>query len=192
MYNLGLILGFAASALALPTRNGTNFYSNSTGLTHPPFPVVGQGNKPVAISTLAQNTKPSPVVVGVQAVAVSVLTVTVTATPSSAPGYIGNGVAVGAVGAVAGGPAGSCGGVPGAPGSSPYAQVGKNEKVSGGSASSGYWSGETASSSHAGPVATLAPVVHWNIDTSKIDNVVPVKVGTGCPQYYAQGGVIGK
>ncbi|KAH8647077.1 hypothetical protein BGZ60DRAFT_230570 [Tricladium varicosporioides] len=210
MQYLGLVLGLAASALALPARNNTQFYSNSTkplqsphhvgkpantltrtltngqAVKSTPVSLAVQGNKQVTVSAPGQVAKPSPASIGGQANKASVVTVTVTATPSS-PGYSGNGVGV------FGGSAGSCNGAapaPQSPSSSPVAQLDQKPKAAGGSASSGYWSGATASSSHAGPVSTLAPVVHWNIDTSKLSNVVPIQVGTGSPQYYAQGGVI--
>lgn len=202
MQYLGLVLGLAASALALPARNNTQFYSNTTkplqsphhvgkpantltrtltngqAVKSTPVSLAGQGNKQFTVSALGQAAKPSPASLGGQANKASVVTVTVTATPSS-PGYSGSGSGV------FGGSAGSCNGAapaPQSPNSSPVAQLDQKPKAASGSASSGYWSGATASSSHAGPVSTLAPVVHWNIDTSKLSNVVPIQVGTGSPQ----------
>ena len=54
--------------------------------------------------------------------------------------------------------------------------------------SAGYPAGIADPIEHDGPIETLAPVVHWNVDTAPAENVIPVPVGHGCPQYYAQGG----
>jgi hypothetical protein len=146
-----LILGAAASALALPARNSTQTTGNLT--------------KPAQTSTRAvanaQVSKLGPV---------SLVTVTVTASPSSLAAS-----------------SGSCNGpAPKDPYSSPIVQP--NQKAGSASTSSGYWSGSSSTVSHSGPVITLLPVVHWNIDTSNPNNVIPIQVGTGSPQYYAQGG----
>ena len=58
--------------------------------------------------------------------------------------------------------------------------------------SAGYPAGLANPIEHDGPVETLTPVVHWNVDTAPAENVIPVPVGHGCPQYYAQGGNTGK
>ncbi|TID26002.1 hypothetical protein E6O75_ATG03865 [Venturia nashicola] len=34
---------------------------------------------------------------------------------------------------------------------------------------------------HTGPVETLRPVVHWNVDTKPAQNIIPVAIGNGCP-----------
>jgi hypothetical protein len=212
MQYLGIVLCLAASALALPARNNTRCYSNSTNplqnthqVTKPantlartltngkavkstPITLAGHEKSQVTVSRPGQITKTSPVSLPEQANKATVVTVTVTATPSL-PGYSGNGAAV------FGGSAGSCNGAgsaPKSPSSSPIVQLDQKPKAGSESTSSGYWSGATASSSHAGPISTLAPVVHWNIDTSKLSNIVPIQVGIGSPQYYAQGGVISK
>jgi hypothetical protein len=213
MQYLSIVLCLAASALAFPARNNTRFYSNSTnplkgsphgtnsvdGLTRTlrngeapqstPITLAGQENNQAKVSTPGQIIRPSPASLQIQADKVSVVTVTVTATPSPLSGYSANGAAV------FGGSAGSCNGAasaPKPPTSSLIAQLDQKYNAGSQSTSSGYWAGATASSSHAGPVSTLAPVVHWNIDTSKLSNIIPVQVGIGSPQYYSQGGVISK
>jgi hypothetical protein len=57
--------------------------------------------------------------------------------------------------------------------------------------SAGYPAGISEPIEHDGPVEHLKPVVHWNVDTAPAENVIPVPVGHGCPQYYAQGGNTG-
>lgn len=57
--------------------------------------------------------------------------------------------------------------------------------------SAGYPAGVASPIQHDGPVETLTPIVHWNVDTAPAANVIPVPVGHGCPQYYAQGGNTG-
>lgn len=53
--------------------------------------------------------------------------------------------------------------------------------------SGGYAAGISEHIEHTGPVETLRPVVHWNVDTKPAKNIIPVATGNGCPQYYAQG-----
>lgn len=57
---------------------------------------------------------------------------------------------------------------------------------------SSYESGEYAAGisehiEHTGPVETLRPVVHWNVDTKPAQNIIAVATGNRWPQYFAQG-----
>lgn len=57
--------------------------------------------------------------------------------------------------------------------------------------SGGYAAGISEHIEHTGPVETLRPVVHWNVDTKPAQDIIPVATGNGCSQYYAQGATTG-
>ncbi|KAE9963256.1 hypothetical protein BLS_009484 [Venturia inaequalis] len=76
-------------------------------------------------------------------------------------------------------------------GSKSSSGAGSNVAGHSGSQSSYEFGGHAAGISehieHTGPIETLRPVVHWNVDTKPAQNIIPVATGNGCPQYYAQG-----
>lgn len=50
----------------------------------------------------------------------------------------------------------------------------------------------TESASNASPTTVLLPAIHWDQDTSRIENLHPVPAGETIPLFYSEGGSCGR